>query len=567
MVVSATRPPEGLGDALLLVDAILDTAKDLKASLNQAKRANTPAALAAASATLGLSRTLAGYTRDTHLLLSKSVPAWLPAAPSPRSARASDAKSTARSLRASFASSGVTKRPAKLGLGLAAETAAAVDGAPREKEKMSAAPATPATAKKPEALEALEAYGTPKAQGTQGIVGSTATGTELEDMVPRDSESSPTPTAKSSADGSRPVSARASARRASASAAASRARARAAEHRGETAGSCSGSLRVDAARGDALAPPGALHRGARAVSESLMVKRAGIGKPSCVIHRRRLGVSAEASAREVMDLLRVVQTKLAMGAPVASLVNVATGEELTFAAYAEAKDRAFPSGSSYLALTAAEMHLRRCARPASAPPKVPKVPPKAEAPAETLAPRPISARAAARSRPLAAPSPRRLTPRAREKLEGAAEAPGERNENVPENVPKFPPVPGRRVAAPEESPQKPASPAAAAKALLAASPPSKSEPMQDLDANVPEPKPVQVEKPVPEPRPVVEKTIPEPQPLARPDSAEEGEISPRRREKSTFATSSRSPRRRRKRRTRRKSEGANTRAACCAMYR
>jgi hypothetical protein len=261
-----------------------------------------------------------------------------------------------------------------------------------------------------------------------------------------------------------------------------------------------------------------------AVSESVMVKRAGIGKPSCIIHRRRLGVSADASAREVMDLLRVVQTKLAMGAPVASLVNVATGEELTFAAYAEAKDRAFPSGSSYLALTAAEMHLRRCARPASAPPKVPKVPPKAEAPAETLAARPISARAAARSRPLAAPSPRRLTPRAREKLEGAAEAPGDRNENVPENVPKFPP--GRRVAAPEESPQKPASPAAAAKALLAASPPSKSEPMQDLDANVPEPKPVEVEKPVPEPQPVVEKTIPEPQPPARPDSLEEGEIPP-----------------------------------------
>ena len=129
------QAPEGLGDALLLVDAILDTAKDLKASLNQAKRANTPAALAAASATLGLSRTLAGYTRDTHLLLSKSVPAWLPAAPSPRSARASDAKSTARSLRASFASSGVTKRPAKLGLGLAAETAAAVDGAPRKRKR------------------------------------------------------------------------------------------------------------------------------------------------------------------------------------------------------------------------------------------------------------------------------------------------------------------------------------------------------------------------------------------------------------------------------------------------
>jgi hypothetical protein len=228
MVVSATRPPEGLGDALLLVDAILDTAKDLKASLNQAKRANTPAALAAASATLGLSRTLAGYARDTHLLLSKSVPAWLPAAPSPRSARASDAKSTARSLRASFASSGVTKRPAKLGVGLAAETAAAADGARREKEKASAAPSTPAAATKPEALEALEAYGTPKAQGTrgtQGIGGATATGAELEDMVPRDSETSPTPTAKSSAEGARPVSARVERVGASTSAALARTRA------------------------------------------------------------------------------------------------------------------------------------------------------------------------------------------------------------------------------------------------------------------------------------------------------------------------------------------------------
>ena len=526
MVVSATRPPEGLGDALLLVDAILDTAKDLKASLNQAKRANTPAALAAASATLGLSRTLAGYTRDTHLLLSKSVPAWLPAAPSPRSARASDAKSTARSLRASFASSGVTKRPAKLGLGLAAETAAAVDGAPREKEKVSAA-ATPATAKKPEALEALEAYGTPKAQGTQGIVGSTATGTELEDMVPRDSESSPTPTAKSSADGSRPVSARVERVRASASAAASRARAR-------PSTAARPPVPVPAASSStprAAMPSPRLERSTAAraaVSESVMVKRAGIGKPSCVIHRRRLGVSADASAREVMDLLRVVQTKLAMGAPVASLVNVATGEELTFAAYAEAKDRAFPSGSSFLALTAAEMHARR-ARPASAPPKVPKAPPKAEVPAEALAARPISARAAARSRPLAAPSPRRLTPRAREKLEGAAEAPGDRKENVPENVTKSP------IAAREASPQKPASPVAAAKALLAASLPSEAEPMKDLDANVPEPKPVEktvpapqpvVEKTVPAAQPVVEKTVPAPQPPVPAEGAEEGEILP-----------------------------------------
>ena len=259
-----------------------------------------------------------------------------------------------------------------------------------------------------------------------------------------------------------------------------------------------------------------------AVSESVMVKRAGIGKPSCIIHRRRLGVSADASAREVMDLLRVVQTKLAMGAPVASLVNVATGEELTFAAYAEAKDRAFPSGSSYLALTAAEMHAMR-ARPWSASPKVPKVPPRAEAPAQTLTARPISARAAARSRPLAAPSPRRLTPRALEKLEGAAETPGDRKENVPENVPKSP-VAKPRVAAPE-SPPKPASPAAAAKALLAASPPSKAEPMQDLDANVAAPQPV-VEKTVQAPQPVVEKTVPAPQPPARPEGVEEGEIVP-----------------------------------------
>ena len=527
MVVSATRPPEGLGDALLLVDAILDTAKDLKASLNQAKRANTPTALAAASATLGLSRTLAGYTRDTHLLLSKSVPAWLPAAPSPRSARASDAKSTARSLRASFASSGVAKRPAKLGLGLAAETAAAAVGARREKEKVSAAPSTPATARKPEALEALEAYGTPKAQGAHGIVGVTATGTELEDMVPRDSESSPTPTAKSSAEGARPASARVERVGASASAAASRARAR-------PSTAARPPVPVPAASAStprAAMPSPRLERSTAAraaVSESVMVKRAGIGKPSCVIHRRRLGVSADASAREVMDLLRVVQTKLAMGAPVASLVNVATGEELTFAAYAEAKDRAFPSGSSFLALTAAEMHARR-ARPASAPPKVPKAPPKAEVPAEALAARPISARAAARSRPLAAPSPRRLTPRAREKLEGAAEAPGDRKENVPENVTKSP------IAAREASPQKPASPVAAAKALLAASLPSEAEPMKDLDANVPEPKPVDktvpapqpvVEKTVPAAQPVVEKTVPTPQPPVPAEGAEEGEILP-----------------------------------------
>jgi hypothetical protein len=116
-----------------------------------------------------------------------------------------------------------------------------------------------------------------------------------------------------------------------------------------------------------------------------------------------------------------------------------------------------------------------------------------------------------------------LTPRALEKLEGAAETPGDRKENVPENVPKSP-VAKPRVAAPE-SPPKPASPAAAAKALLAASPPSKAEPMQDLDFNVAAPQPV-VEKTVQAPQPVVEKTVPAPQPPARPEGVEEGEIVP-----------------------------------------
>ena len=105
-----------------------------------------------------------------------------------------------------------------------------------------------------------------------------------------------------------------------------------------------------------------------------------------------------------------------------------------------------------------------------------------------------------------------MTPRALEKLESAAETPGDRKENVPENVPKSP-VAKPRVAAPE-SPLKPASPAAAAKALLAASPPSKAEPMQDLDANVAAP------------QPVVEKTVPAPRPTARPEGAEEAEIVP-----------------------------------------
>ena len=46
MVVPSTKL-EGLSDALEMTDVIIETAKQLKASLNQAKRANTPAALAA----------------------------------------------------------------------------------------------------------------------------------------------------------------------------------------------------------------------------------------------------------------------------------------------------------------------------------------------------------------------------------------------------------------------------------------------------------------------------------------------------------------------------------------
>ena len=78
MVVASSKL-EGLADALEMTDVIIETAKQLKASLNQAKKGNTPAALAAASATLGLSRTVVNFSRDAHILLNKSVPKWLPA--------------------------------------------------------------------------------------------------------------------------------------------------------------------------------------------------------------------------------------------------------------------------------------------------------------------------------------------------------------------------------------------------------------------------------------------------------------------------------------------------------
>jgi len=492
------RPPEGLGDALLLVDAILDTAKDLKASLNQAKRAHTPAALAAASQTLPLSRTLVGFSRDAFLLLSKSVPAWLPSAPSPKTTRAADAKSTARSLRASFSTSDATKKPSKLAGGLATETAAAAEG--KKNKNIAAAPASPETAKQPDALEALEAYGTPLSVKS-----------DTEDLVPRDSESSPTPTAKTTktnvqtASQKRPNSA--SVQRVSvmdSATAASRARARTrpvSATRGAsslTAGgkgtpavtstvesrfSTPGSVRLSTPSFTRSALPSPrLERSTAstaAVSETLMVRRAGIGRPSCLIHRRRVGVSPDQSALEVMDLLKAVQIKLAMGAPVASLVDVATGAELSFAAYAEAKDRAFPTGTTYMALTAAEMRTARVTSAAHrAPPRVPKVP-KSVTKVDDSA-----ARAAARRMPLAMPSPRRLTALAArgvtsENANEEAFAGRKREEEPPVAMAGAgngtPPQSPLKVAA--ASPRKPMmSPAANAAALLRASSPSKRSP-------------------------------------------------------------------------------------------
>jgi hypothetical protein len=211
----------------------------------------------------------------------------------------------------------------------------------------------------------------------------------------------------------------------------------------------------------------------------LMVRRAGIGRPSCLIHRRRVGVSPDQSALEVMDLLKAVQIKLAMGAPVASLVDVATGAELSFAAYAEAKDRAFPTGTTYMALTAAEMRTARVTSAAHrAPPRVPKVP-KSVTKVDDSA-----ARAAARRVPLAMPSPRRLTALAArgvtsENANEEAFAGRKREEEPPVAMAGAgngtPPQSPLKVAA--ASPRKPMmSPAANAAALLRASSPSKRSP-------------------------------------------------------------------------------------------
>ena len=80
MVVASSKL-EGLADALEMTDVIIETAKQLKASLNQAKKGNTPAALAAASATLGLSRTVVNFSRDATSCSTSPSPSGFPRAP------------------------------------------------------------------------------------------------------------------------------------------------------------------------------------------------------------------------------------------------------------------------------------------------------------------------------------------------------------------------------------------------------------------------------------------------------------------------------------------------------
>ena len=84
-----------------------------------------------------------------------------------------------------------------------------------------------------------------------------------------------------------------------------------------------------------------------------------------MVHRRLDDASPEKAAEEIIELLRAVQTKLGMGAPVASLVNAKDGCELSFAQYAEpaptprsSTPRVFPPGSVFVALTAGEMRAR-----------------------------------------------------------------------------------------------------------------------------------------------------------------------------------------------------------------
>ena len=417
MVVASSKL-EGLADALEMTDVIIETAKQLKASLNQAKKGNTPAALAAASATLGLSRTVVNFSRDAHILLNKSVPKWLPAPPggSASGSRAASASASARASRPAFSVSPARAKKTAIGR-VAAASAAAAMGEPAPlgslaspiphpaarpgytlvvNEKTSgaglraSAPSLYAADRERDA-EDVPAQPLGSLSSPAASAAASAAATE-EDLTPRDSDSSPTPTAKSKSappSRARPSSAPAAKRRVSVSDAADDAAA--AKPRKPRPASAKPATKAGA-DGDNPAAPRAVPRVSRPstprgsnnhmrrtasrsyTTETLMVKRAGIGNPVCVVHRRLDDASPERAAEEIIELLRAVQTKLGMGAPVASLVNAKDGSELSFAQYAEpaptprsSTPRVFPPGSVFVALTAGEMRARAAKLRASEP--------------------------------------------------------------------------------------------------------------------------------------------------------------------------------------------------------
>lgn len=418
MVVASSKL-EGLADALEMTDVIIETAKQLKASLNQAKKGNTPAALAAASATLGLSRTVVNFSRDAHILLNKSVPKWLPAPPggSASGSSAASASASARASRPAFAVSPARAKKTAIGR-VAAASAAAAMGEPAPlgslaspiphpsarpgytlvvNEKTSGAglrASAPSLFAADRERDAEDAPAQPLGSLSSPAPAASAAARDAteDDLTPRDSDSSPTPTAKTKSappSRARPSSAPAAKRRVSVSDAADDAAA--AKPRKPRPASAKPATKAGA-DADTRAAPRAAPRVSRPstprgsnnhmrrtasrsyTTETLMVKRAGIGNPVCVVHRRLDDASPEKAAEEIIELLRAVQTKLGMGAPVASLVNAKDGSELSFAQYAEpaptprsSTPRVFPPGSVFVALTAGEMRARAAKLRASEP--------------------------------------------------------------------------------------------------------------------------------------------------------------------------------------------------------
>ena len=409
MVVASSKL-EGLADALEMTDVIIETAKQLKASLNQAKKGNTPAALAAASATLGLSRTVVNFSRDAHILLNKSVPKWLPARAGGSASGSRAAPISARAFRPEFTVS--PQRAKKTAIGRVAAASAAAAGEPAPLGSLASPVPNPAArpgytlvvnektsgaglrASAPSLLAADRERDAEDASAHPlGSLASPAPAAAAEDdPTPRDSDSSPTPTAKTKSEApsrARPSSAPSRGRPSSAPAAKRRVSVSDAgddDARGKLRKPRPSSARSSTKAGadaDARAGARAVPRVSRPstprgpndhmrrtasrsyTTETLMVKRAGIGNPVCVVHRRLDDASPEKAAEEIIELLRAVQTKLGMGAPVASLVNAKDGCELSFAQYAEpaptprsSTPRVFPPGSVFVALTAGEMRAR-----------------------------------------------------------------------------------------------------------------------------------------------------------------------------------------------------------------